>query len=252
MNKKTTLRAFALIAAFTVATTVTAAPIAGQGTWQTTLQARDLNSDGITDAFYDSTLNITWASNANINGLMTWDAANTWANNVSIGGVTGWRLPTMVDTGTAGCDYSITGTDCGYNVQTRAGGITYSEMAHLYYVTLGNLTYCRPGSVGSTTCVPQTGYGLGNTANFANFDQYGYWSGLEYVSPSSGLAWYFRTDTYDGAGYQDRDDKDYQLSGLAVRSGDAGVATAVPIAPTVVLLLPLLMGLVVRTGRRTG
>lgn len=37
---------------------------------QATLQARDLNGDAVTDAFYDTTLNITWLRNANVNGLM--------------------------------------------------------------------------------------------------------------------------------------------------------------------------------------
>ena len=157
----------------------------------------------------------------------------------------------MVDTGAPGCDFSYSGgTDCGYNVQTRAGGVTYSEMAHLYYVTLGNLAYCP---LGNTTCsVAQVGFGLNNTGDFQNFQQFAYWTGVEYVSPSSGRAWGFVTRTDGGAGGQNVGNKDPALYGLAVRSGDAGVATAVPIAPTVVLLLPLLMGLVVRTGRRTG
>ena len=46
--------------------------------------------------------------------------------------------------------------------------------------------------------------------------------------------------------------KGNELCGLAVRSGDAGAATAVPVAPTALLLLPMLMGLVVRFGRRTA
>jgi hypothetical protein len=51
------------------------APISGQGTWETTLQNRDLNGDGIADAFYDTQLNVTWLRNVNSNVLMNWDAA---------------------------------------------------------------------------------------------------------------------------------------------------------------------------------
>lgn len=107
---------------------------------------------------------------------MTWDAAMTWANTLVVGGVGGWRLPKVVDTGAPGCDLSYAGaTDCGYNVQTAS-----SEMAHLYYETLGNLAYCWPGD---TTCAagPQTGWGLTNTAGFRNVQSGGYWSDTWYA-----------------------------------------------------------------------
>ncbi|MDP2325623.1 MAG: hypothetical protein Q8N51_16575 [Gammaproteobacteria bacterium] len=38
-----------------------------------------------------------------------------------------------MDTGTPGCDFAYTGTDCGYNVDLVAG-----EMARMFYSTLGN------------------------------------------------------------------------------------------------------------------
>ena len=38
---------------------VTAGPVPGQGTWETTLQARDLDKDGYADAFYDISSNLT-------------------------------------------------------------------------------------------------------------------------------------------------------------------------------------------------
>jgi hypothetical protein len=34
------------------------------------LQDRDLDHNGVTDAYYDTDLNITWLRNANVNGLM--------------------------------------------------------------------------------------------------------------------------------------------------------------------------------------
>jgi hypothetical protein len=37
--------------------------LAKQGTWDTTLQARDLNGDGVADAYYDTLQNITWLDN---------------------------------------------------------------------------------------------------------------------------------------------------------------------------------------------
>jgi hypothetical protein len=44
------------------------APVLGQGTWETMLQARYLYGDGTTDSFCDTKLNITWlAAGANFN-----------------------------------------------------------------------------------------------------------------------------------------------------------------------------------------
>jgi hypothetical protein len=43
-----------------------AAGVPGQGTWETTLQSRDINHDGTVDAFCDTVLNVTWLANANV------------------------------------------------------------------------------------------------------------------------------------------------------------------------------------------
>jgi hypothetical protein len=221
-----------------------AAPISGQGTWETTLQNRDINGDGIVDAFYDTDLNVTWLRNANVTGngtigqngvragQLNWNAANTWATTLNVYGTTGWRLPTTNDTGTPGCNFAYSGTDCGYNVQTSTGNAVNSELAHLYYVTLGNLA----GFNASRQL--QTGAALNNTANFQNFEQYAYWSGTEYA-PGTGFAWYFGTGAGGGAGAQDYEGKGNALYAVAVRSGDVG-AVLVPVAPTFALMLPLL------------
>ena len=57
-------------------------------------QAALLNRGG--GMIYDTTRNITWLSNMNTNGLMTWGAAGTWANNLVHGGFDDWRLPTLL------------------------------------------------------------------------------------------------------------------------------------------------------------
>lgn len=117
---------------------------------------------------------------------MTWDAADTWAKTLDVNGVKGWRLPTMMDTGAPGCDYAFTGTDCGYNVQTGSAATTvYSEVASLFYDTLGNLAIYDTSGAG-----PQSGYGLANTGPFSNLQSDVYWSGLEYA-PNPGAVWYF-------------------------------------------------------------
>ena len=131
-------------------------------------------------AYYDDVLDVTWIANANLaasntfglayntdlgdypgdpygpsypeeiltSGQMTWGGALHWIDAMNADGGTGylgyndWRLPTMLDTGTSGCNSAYTGTDCGYNVQTGSAATTvYSEMASLWYDTLGNLGY---------------------------------------------------------------------------------------------------------------
>jgi hypothetical protein len=231
--------AVALLSAF-IAPVAQAGPVPGQGNWQTTLQARDIDGNGSTDAYYDTQLNITWLANFNTNGLMNWNAANTWATTSSFFGLSGWRLPTVNDTGPSGCDFANTGTDCGFNVQTTTGNPVNSEMAHLYYVTLGNLAYCSASNV-----CPQAGQGLINTANLVDFQSYAYWSGTVYAPDSNG-AWFFNTYTIIGAGGQSNLDKNDALYAVAVRPGDVGAS--VPLPPTAALMLLMFgaMGLIRR------
>jgi PEP-CTERM motif len=201
-----------------------AAAVSGQGTWATTLQGRDLDGNaGTFEAYYDTALNITWLADANFaqtsgydaDGFMFWSSAKTWADNLVVGSYSDWRLPTMVDTGTSGCNESYAGgTDCGFNVQTKDGstGVVYSEMAHLYYVTLGNKGSAAPG----TGAFTQEGWGLSNTGPFSNVQSNAYWTGLEYA-PYADYGWLF--DTYNG--YQGNQGKPYfQFSAWAVRAGD--------------------------------
>lgn len=195
-----------------------AAAISGQGTWESTLLGRNLDSNPLTyEAYYDTALNITWladvryAENDGYFGPQSWSTANFWATNLNPygSGITGWRLPTVTDTGPAGCDYANTGTDCGYNVNTATG-----EMAHMFYVTLGNLALVN------TAGVFQSGSGLTNTGPFANLDAVGHWSGTSYIPPYTATsAWY---DDF-GSGQQNQSSKSIGRNFWAVRSGDIAV-----------------------------
>ena len=247
--------------------TAHAVGVSGQGTWETTLQARDLDGNwgNGPEAFFDTVLNVTWLADANYaktskytedfrGGRMEWNVAKTWADNLVVGAYSDWRLPTMVDTGATGCNYRLAGgTDCGYNVQTKdaSTGTVYSEMAHLYYVTFGNKGYATPG----TGALPQIGWGLSNTGPFRNVDAYAYWSGVSGVAytlgavawnpPGSAAAWYFDM----GQGAQDHYQKDWTMSAWAVHSGDIGAA-AVPEPQTCALVLAGLAVAVVARKRR--
>jgi hypothetical protein len=248
-----------LISSLGVLTLVSAAQagaITGQGTWENTLKARDINGNAVAlnsasaAFFYDTTLNITWLANMGYDGTrVSWYSAMNWANNLIAGGFSDWRLPTIIDSGTAGCNFSYDGgTDCGYNVQTKSGSTVYSELAHLYYVTLGNLGQCAPGGNTPYTCELQSGWGLSNTAYFQSMQFKYYWSGTEYLSPGSGLAWYF--DSVRGE--QDVTSVNEVLYVVAVRSGDVlrDAGATVPEPQSLGLALSALVGMVLAVRRR--
>ena len=224
--------------AFFMAAASAAGPVSGQGTWETTLHARDINGDSVVDAYYDSSLNITWLADWSANRFHSWGAQVTFAANLNVYGVTGWRLPSTTDSGSFGCDFSYAGgTDCGFNVDTNS-----SEMAHLYYVTLGNLALCPPGN--GTCSVAQPGYGLSNTANFINMQSDFYWSGLE-AAPNSDNAWFFNTAN----GSQSLLSKPANMYAVAVRSGDVLDVQAVP-APLMLGLMMAAFGALALMRRR--
>ena len=158
---------------------------------------------------YDTVLDITWLRDANYaktsgadgDGLLNWASAVSWAGGLSDGAWSDWRLPTVTDTGALGCYwvYSApdagTGTDCGWNVQTKSGNPTqyepgqtvYSEMAHLWYVTLGN-TAIVSDVYGN---VIRNGSGLSNVGAFLNLPHPEftlYWSGTPYAFGAPTLA----------------------------------------------------------------
>ncbi len=78
---------------------------------------------------YDSDQDLTWLQDANYaetsgyaatnaenngslvyyniftDGRMGWNAALTWVSGLTVEGYTNWRLPTITDSGTAGCNW---------------------------------------------------------------------------------------------------------------------------------------------------
>ena len=227
-------------------TAVHAQAVSGQGTWETTLLGRDVNLNAVVatsvDAvyLYDTTLNVTWLRNANVAGQMDWNTANTWATNLVTGSgaaaISDWRLPSMTDPN-AVFSWSNGGTTGGYNVPANS-----SEMASLFFNTLGNRSHV------DTNGVPQTGWGLTNTGSFQNLQNFAYWLGTEGLW---GSAWNF----YTSDGIQDYFAKPNQLDAMAVRNGDVGSPVSpVPEPETYAMLLAGLglLGTVTRRRRSIG
>ena len=186
------------------------------GTAQAALQGRDLNgSAGSFEAYYDTDLDITWLADANYaktsgydaDGLMTPAAANTWAANLSFtNGVhtyDNWRLPTVNPVNGTSFNYIDTlngSTDYGYNISkpgTVYAGSTGSEMAYMFYNTLGNPAYYTPAGAVSGCFVNSSNTCLDNVGPFANLQPYVYWSATEYA-PNPTYVWTF----FMGSGYR--------------------------------------------------
>jgi hypothetical protein len=203
---------------------------------------------------YDTELNITWLQDWNYaktsgytwtgvypEGYMLFSAANKWAQDLVFGGFDDWRLPTAVDTYFPGCDFSNSGgTDCGYNVQTKAGGRIFSEMAHMFYNTLSNKAFCE---VGYSVCREQAGWGLKNTGPFINVQDAIYAINLTVPGP---VSIFFMSHGYQYIGIQE---ECCSLYAVAVRDGDVA---AVPESKTWALMLFGLGALLMATKKRAA
>lgn len=213
-----------------------AGPISGQGTWETTLQARDINGDSEVDAYYDTELNITWLADANVLGeRLTWSDAVSWAASLDIYGVTGWELPATSITAYGGngwCDYGLGGHDCGYRPET------VNPLAHMYYETLGNAGAYYDAAQGAFI---SEGTGLANTGPFRNLQDRAYWSGT--LTPDPMRAW--DLNFYEGA--LNHVAIDHPLFAWATHQGD--IAAPVPEPTTYAMMLIGVGALVVRRRR---
>ena len=188
---------------------------------------------------YDDDLKITWLQNANAgagsafddgisntDGKMTWASAIAWSEQLVYEGFDDWRLPaTNPINGVAYTEsFSFDGSqDFGYNVSAPGSiyeGSISSEMAHLFYNTLGNISFYTPigGETGCTNCLTDTG-------PFSEFQAFFYWSISEFLeNPAHAWSFDFRT------GRQDWLVKSEELYAWAVRDGDVA---AVPAPATV-------------------
>ena len=184
---------------------------------------------------YDTTRNITWLADMNLNGLMNRAVATAWAANLVYGGFSDWRLPTLNPADTT-CGSNS--TPLGFPTQYYGFNCTGGELSGLFVTDLGN----KAGE----SVLNQVGDTLEQIANFALFSNVQsnyYWSGTEYA-PDPGSVWTF-TSLF---GFQDFGFQTSALYAVAVRPGD--VAAAVPEPQTLALVLLALGATVVARRRR--
>ena len=220
-------RTAAVVSLLVAASTATfAAAVPGRGTWETTLFARDINGDGVVDAYYDAVNNNTWLANAKAikgtsfddgfdlnDGKASYANAKAWLAGLDVYGVTGWRF---------------------------AGG----DLATMYSSILGNSSV--PGS-------PTTGWtNTGPFLNVPDFAESGwYWLGVDpfqddpFAEPGSPLKSKILAADSLGAPIYTVSVK-AQYGAWAVKTGDVPVA-AIPEPTTWALML---LGVAALVGRR--
>lgn len=199
---------------------------------------------------YDTDLNITWLQDANYaktqyiqtggvtgaaGGYMPWFQANAWAAGLSYFDsarnqtLTGWRLPTTLQP-----DNSCSGQQnlYGYGQVSSGANCAGSEMGHLFYNELGGVTYSWIQNVNN-----------GKLALFKNVQMDHYWSATAY-GPYNGQAW-----IYDFYGNEMPENKSWTNVAWAVRDGDVGAASTVPVPAAAWLLGSGLLGFI-GAGRR--
>jgi len=201
---------------------------------------------------YDDVLDITWLQDANYAGeYLTWPEAQNWVGNLtyydSVRDVTwdNWRLPSLLPIDGSSYNDAVSydgSTDRAFNVSAPESAYpdsTNSEMAYLYYNSLGNLAYYPIDYPDSPA--PQADWGLQNTNTFSNIQSDPgriYWSENEVMTDWVGV---FGFDS----GIQGRASlvSDAHAAVWAVMDGDVA---AVPIPGAVWLLgsgLVSLMGI---------
>ena len=141
-------------------------------------------------AVYDTDLNVTWLTNANLpqtnsfnliaiapNGSMTWSTAQNYIiamNAANYLGFSTWRLPTTLQP-----DPNCTAQDVANHLSSGLG-CTGSEMGHLFYSELGG---------GNSTAI--SGVHNANYNFFRNLQDGTYWSDTTY-SVDTSAAWVFQ------------------------------------------------------------
>ena len=168
-------------------------------------------------AAYDTVLDITWLTDADLSGGFNWDNQVGWARGLDTAnylGVDGWRLASMDVNG----DTAV--VDCNGATELACRD---NELGYMFYQNMdGDLFDDKRGN--------QTVDGV-----LLTDVQSRYWSGTEFA-PNPADAWVFDFRFGDQGGLG----KDFSFYGWAVRAGDV---SAVPVPAAVWLFGSGLIGL---------
>lgn len=153
------------------------------------LQGRDVdkNADNGFEAYYDTTLDITWLADAGYGettGALPasgswWSWSQSWVQSFEYFGATQWRLPKVQSK-------ISTGTDADFQVGFGLG-VSTSELGYMYYVNL-QLKSGGP-TVADTVFIPGLSGGV-----IKNFRAPMYWTSDTYAQNSSN-AWVLWTSS---------------------------------------------------------
>jgi PEP-CTERM motif len=228
---------------------------------------------------YDDVLNSTWlqdvmhARTPGGAGVFTWADAKSWVDQLSYGGFDDWRLPTLTPVGGPTFNFSNSkdgSTDYGYNIAypgrtnpfdppSKSPGFTGNEMAHMFFVNLGNLARFTVNDV-HRTGEAFVDWGLvnasfvdgatGETVAFINLPRtVGFW--LDYPETNNPRA---VTNTFAFltlGGFNDVSATFQRFNAWAVRDGDVAPAVDPPNSvPEPGTLLILLVGLLLSLALR--
>lgn len=221
------------------------------GSVQAALLSRDLDGNPTTaEAYYDTLLNITWLGDADYartsgydaDGKMNWNDANLWASLLDINGHDDWRLPYVGPVNGVTMDFTPSydgSTDASYNYTSPN-----KEMAHLFYVTLGNAGMYDTAGALSGCYVLGVDHCFDNQGPFVNLQfPFQFWNDKA-NAPTPAEAWAFIADR--GLLGAASTIQEYRV--WAVSDGDVGRAmtTQVPEPATAALLLAGMLGLIAR------
>lgn len=277
MNK---LAINALLLLATCLSSITSANAALEGRLAATAGGSDYQ------AYYDTTLNITWLTNANLavsnqfgltlsnnavdlrndvvsnDGSMTWAATNLWLSNLNSAnylGFNNWRLPTLgrdlvfgnlassFDVGSCSSAKFDGTSNCGWNVLatdpssgTAANDLSnltvYSEIASLYFDTLGNQSvFDTDGNVIKSNGNLENAGPLTNIQHANTPDRY--WLGV--ADATTNRVWSFAF----GPGLQQTVQQNLSLNAMLVMDGDVAKLNPTSAIPEPEMILMTGLGL---------
>lgn len=179
-------------------------------------------------------------------GASTWWGAKAFINYLNAtkyAGSASWRLPSVTDTSTPGCNFGFNGTDCGYNGTTN-GTVDGDEFSELFYSELGS-----KGALDiSGNFQPEHGFNDPDNQFTNKRFSSPYWTGTEDTLESL-AALYF----YLSSGQPDTDfPKTQSLYSWAISDGQITNVSTVPLPATAWLFitgLPII-GAVARQKKR--